>query len=181
MLDQIFDLVKRHAGDAIVTNPDIPNNRNDEAIQDTSGSIMNSLQNIFASGNIKDLLGMFVGVGNGTAAVSQQVSGNVIQDLINKFGLNRQQAGQVADTMVPNVLNEMVSKTNDPADNSFDIQDIFNNLSGGSTSGINMQALLNKLKGGKLDLDGDGDTDLQDLMSLVKGGGFMDKVKGLFS
>jgi hypothetical protein len=180
MLDQIFDLVKRYAGDAIVSNPDIPNSRNDEAIQDTSGSIMNSLQNIFASGNIKDLLGMFGGAGKGTTAVNQQVSGNVIQDLINKFGLNHQQAGKVADRMVPNVLNEMVSKTNDPADNSFNIQDIFNNLSGGRTSGFNMQALLNKLKDGKLDLDGDGDTDLQDLVSLVKGGGFMEKVKGLF-
>ena len=44
-----------------------------------------------------------------------------------------------------------------------------------------MQALLDKLKGGKLDFDGDGDTDLQDLLSLVKGGGLMNKVKGLFN
>jgi hypothetical protein len=43
-----------------------------------------------------------------------------------------------------------------------------------------MQGLLDKLKGGKLDLDGDGDTDLQDLMSLVKGGNIIDRVKGLF-
>ena len=181
MLDQILDLVKRHAGDAIVNNPDIPNTRNDEAIRDSSGSIMNGLQNIFAQGNLKDLLGMFGGAGSGTSRVNQQVSAGLIQDLINRFGLNPQQAGQVADRVVPNVLNDMVQKTNDPNDNSFNIQDIFNNLSGGRTSGFNMQALLNKLKGGKLDLDRDGDTDLQDLMSLVKGGGLMDKVKGLFN
>ena len=75
----------------------------------------------------------------------------------------------------------MVTKTNDPNDNSYNIQQIFNNLSGGQTSGFNMQALLDKLKGGKLDLDGDGDTDLQDLFSLFKGGGLMNKVKGMFN
>ena len=181
MLDQIFDLVKRHSGDAIVNNPDIPNSRNDEAIRDTSGSIMNGLQNMFAQGNLKDLLGMFGGQQGRNSAVNQQLSGGLIQDLINKFGLNSQQAGQVADRVVPSVLDDMVNKTNDPSDNSFDIQNIFNSLSGGRTSGFNMHTLLNKLKGGKLDLDGDGDTDLQDLMSLVKGGGLMDKVKGLFS
>ena len=35
----------------------------------------------------------------------------------------------------------------------------------------NIQALLNKYKGGALDQDGDGDTDLQGLTKMVSGGG----------
>lgn len=182
MFDQLTNLVKKHAGDAIISNPSIPNEKNDEAIQDASGSIMNGLQDLLSQGGMNDVLKMFTGQ-KSTNAVGQQISGGFIQNLMDKFGLNQQQAGNVADKVVPNVLADMVKKTNDPTDNSFDIQGIFNNLSGGQTSGFNMQALLDKVKGGKLDLDGDGDTDLQDLMSLIKGnktGGLMDKVKGLF-
>ena len=181
MLDQLLNLVRKHAGDAIVSNPAIPNERNEEAIAGTSGSIMNGLQSMLQQGNIKDLLGMFAGKGSANQAVNSQVSGGLIQDLVTRFGLNPQQAGSVANKVVPGVLDEMVTKTNDPNDNSYNIQQIFNNLSGGQTSGFNMQALLDKLKGGKLDFDGDGDTDLQDLLSLVKGGGLMNKVKGMFN
>lgn len=183
MIDQLMDLVRKHAGDAIVKNPDIPNEKNEAAIKDASTSIAGGLQGLLAQGNIKDILNMFAGKGGGTKAVSNQVSGGLIQNLMDKFGLNNRQAENVADKVVPNVLNDMVAKTNDPADKSFDIQGIFNSLSGGQTSGLNMQSILNKLKGGKLDLDGDGDTDFQDLVALVKGkggGDIMDKVKGLF-
>jgi len=181
MLDQLLDLVRKNSGDAIVSNPAIPNERNEEAIAGASGSILNGLQGMLQRGNISDLLRMFAGQGNGTQAVNAQLSGGFIQDMMSRFGLNQQQAGNMAGAIVPNVLNEMVTKTNNPQDSNFNIQDIFNKLSGGQTSGFNMQALLNKLMGGKLDLDKDGDTDLQDLMSLLKGGNPMGKVKGLFS
>lgn len=182
MLDQLMDLVKKHAGDAVVSNPDIPNEKNDAAIQETSSSLFSGLQNMLSQGDLKDILKTFSGQGDSNNAVNQQLSGGLIQNLMDKFGLDKQQAGNVADKVVPNVMNDMVAKTNDPKDNSFDIQGIFNSLSGGGTSGFNMQGLLDKIKGAKLDIDGDGDTDLQDLMALVKGGGggLVDKVKGLF-
>jgi hypothetical protein len=183
MLDQLIDLVKKHSGDAIIKNPSIPNEKNDAALQSASSSIFSGLQGLLSQGQLSDVLKMFGGQSGASNAVSQQVSGGFIQNLMDQFGLDKRQAGNVADKVVPNVLDDMVKKTNDPNDKSFDIQGIFNSLSGGQTSGLNMQSLLNKIKGGKLDLDGDGDTDFQDLMSIVKGGGtgnLMDKVKGLF-
>ena len=183
MLDQLMDLVKKHAGDAIVNNPDIPNEKNDAAINEASSSITSGLQNMFSQGNVQDLLKMFSGINAGSSAVGQEVSGGLVQNLMDKFNLNQSQAQSVSDKVVPGVLEDMVSKTNDPSDNSFDIQGIFNSISGGKTSGFNMQGLLDKFKGAKFDIDGDGDTDLQDLMALVKGGSkgnLMDKVKGLF-
>jgi len=102
---------------------------------------------------------------------------------MSKFGLDQGSASSIANKLVPNVMQNLVQKTNDPNDSSFDIQGIFNNLSGGSTSGFNMQALLNKFEGAGLDHDGDGDTDLQDLTKMVSGGGggILDKVKGMFN
>jgi len=184
MLDQLTNLVKQYAGDAIINNPAIPNERNDEAINETSSSIAGGLQNMLSSGGAQDILKMFSGnqsVSNST--VTNNLSSGVIQNLMSKFGLDQSTASNIANKLIPNVMQNLVQKTNDPNDSSFDIQGIFNGLSRGSTSGFNMQALLNKLKGAGLDQDGDGDTDLQDLTKMLSGGGggILDKVKGMFN
>lgn len=184
MLDNLLNLVKQHAGSSIVNNPDIPNEKNDEAVAVAGQGITGGLQQLLSQGGIKDVMSLFSGnqeISSSDPAV-QQVSGNVIQNLMDKVGLNQQQASSVAGGLVPDVLKNLVNKTNDPNDSSFDIQGIFNSLSGGGTSGMNVQNLLNKFKGG-LDRDGDGDVDLQDLTAAFsgKGGGsVIDTLKGLF-
>jgi hypothetical protein len=78
-------------------------------------------------------------------------------------------------------MSQLANRTNDPADKSFDIQDIFNQLSGGKTSGFNVQNLLNRFGAGNLDKDGDGDVDLKDLKAMFTGdgaSGFLDTAKG---
>lgn len=184
MLENLLDLVKQNAGGSIINNPAIPNHRNDEAIAETTNSIAGGLQGLLSQGGgLKDVLKMFGGQEAATNNVSQQLSGGVIQNLMDKFGLDKGAAGNIAGSLIPSVLSNLVSKTNDPGDNSFNIQGIFNSLSGGQTSNMNIAGLLSKVQGGSLDLDGDGDTDLQDLMAVfTKGGGgsILDKVKGLF-
>lgn len=187
MLDQLTNLVKQYAGDAVINNPAIPNDKNDAVINEASNSIVGGLKNILSSGNAQDILNMFSGRQSVTnSPVTANISGGLIQNLMDKFGINHTAASGVAGKLVPNVMQSMVNKTNDPNDKSFDIQGIFNSLSGGSTSGFNVQALLNKLKGVGLDKDGDGDVDLQDLMKLIPGGtngagGILDRVKGMFN
>jgi hypothetical protein len=189
MLDNLINLIKERAGTAIINNPAIPNEQNDEAIATTGNSITNSLQNMLGSGGgLKELLAMFGGQGAGDMnnPVVQNVSGKVTQDLMRRFNLDEGSAGNIAGGLVPDVLRNLVQRTNDPNDNSFDIQSIFNNLSGGKTSGLNIQNLLSKVTSGGLDRDGDGDTDLQDIMAMFKGGGnrggnnLMDNVSNLF-
>jgi hypothetical protein len=189
MLDNLLNLVKEHAGSAIINNPAIPNERNDEAIETAGNSIAGGLQNMLGGGGLKDVLKLFGEQGAGdfnNNPVVQNLSGNVVQDLMRKFNLDQGAASNIAGGLVPNVLQNLVSKTNDPNDNSFDIQGIFNSLSGGKTAGFNIQGLLGKVTAGGLDKDGDGDTDLQDVMAMFSGGransggGILDTVKGLF-
>lgn len=185
MLDQLINLVKEKAGGAIINNPAIPNEKNDEAIQTTGNSIMSSIQAALAGGGgLSGLLGMFSGRQNvNDSPVTKSAMGNVVENLKAKLGLDNDQATQVAGQVVPDVMNGMVQKTNDPNDNSFNIQDIFNSLSGGKTSGMNMSGLMEKYKSGAFDADGDGDTDFNDLKAMFSGGGgsIFDKVKGMFN
>jgi hypothetical protein len=190
MLDQLLSIVKEHAQTTIVSNPDIPNERNEEAISEVGNSIAGGLQSALASGQFKDVLKLLGGQGGDLSnnPLASQLSGNAIQSLMDKFGLNQGQAGSIVSNLLPSVLQNFVSKTNNPGDNSLDLQGIFSSLTGGATNNLDLQGILGKLSQGGLDRDGDGDVDLNDVMNLVKGGasqqsgggGLMDMVKGLF-
>ena len=189
MLENLLDLVKQHAGEAVVNNPAIPNEQNDAVIEETTQSITGGLQNMLASGGIKDVLKMFGGQGD--SSVTQNISGGLIQNLMNKFGLDQSAANGIAGNLVPGILQNLVSQTNDPGNSNFDLQGIFNSLSGGRTQGLDVQGLLGKVTQGGFDKDGDGDTDLQDLTAMFTGGagaqqhagskGVLDNLKGLFA
>lgn len=186
MLDNLINLVREQAGDSIINNPAVPNEQNEQVIAEAGSSITGGLQNMLAGGGLQDVLKLFGGQDQPTSnnPVVQNVSGNVIQQLMSKFGLDQQAASGIAGKMVPDVLRKLVSKTNDPNDNSFDIQGIFNHLSGGKTQGTNIQGLLGKFTGGSLDKDGDGDVDMQDVTAMFSGGqagGLLDSVKGFFN
>lgn len=192
MFEQLLNLVKEQGRDAIINNPDIPNERNDEAVGEVTSSIAGGLQNALAGGQFKDVLKLIGGAGGDLQnnPLVNQLSGNAVSSLMNKFGLNEGQAGGIVSNLLPGVLQNLISKTNNPADNSFDLQGIFSSLTGAQTGGLDLQGLLGKVTQGGLDRDGDGDTDLNDVISLVKGGasqqqqsgggGMMDIVKGLF-
>lgn len=187
MLENILNLVQQFAGDSIINNPAIPNEKNHEAIAVASESITGGLSGLLSQGGMKEVLRMFSGQDSGSnnQGVTQQISNGLTQNLMDKLGLDNNAAGSIAGSLIPQVLKNLVQRTNDPNDSSFDIQGLFNSLSGGRTSGVNLQDMLSRVKSGALDLDGDGDTDLQDLLLLFNktgngSGGLLNKIKGLF-
>jgi hypothetical protein len=182
MIENLDNLVKQNADAAIINNPAIPNEKNEEVVKEASTAIENSLKTSLSGGNVKEVANLFTGTGENvtTNPVTQQATGNFMDRLQSRFGLNVQQAANVANNLIPTVLKRLVQKTSDPADKSFDLQKIFNEVSGGKTAGLNVQAMLSKVKG-SMDKDKDGDVDLQDLKAFFAGsGGVVDKIKGLF-
>lgn len=162
MFENLLTLVKENAADAIINNPAIPNDRNDEAISYASNSIVDGLKGALANGNINDVLSMFKGENAAASPISQNIQGGFIQNLMEKFGLDNGQAGGIANSLLPSILNQFASKTNDPNDNSFDLQDILQKLNGGNGE-FDIQQLIAQFQG-----------------SHTGGTGLIDTVKGLF-
>ena len=89
-----------------------------------------------------------------TSPVTQNIQAGFIQNLMQKFGLDQGKASQIAHRLIPMVLQKFVHKTNDPNDNSFDLQDIVGNLTGGAGIGDiikNFEVEDNKEEGGVMD------------------------------
>ena len=138
MFDQLMQLVKEQAGDAIVNNPAIPNEKNNEAIQDVSQQLLSGLQNHAQQGNISDIVSMFKNGGSSgmmNNPMVAQLINKVAGSLASKFGISQQTATQIAYGILPQVLSKFVNKTNDPNDNDFDLQDVIKNVSGNSNIG----------------------------------------------
>ncbi|WP_343305043.1 hypothetical protein AAHN97_26230 [Chitinophaga niabensis] len=171
MLDQLVQLVRDSAQETVVANPAIPNEQNDAVIGEASHSIASGLQEALASGNVKDVMGLFNSNGqvDNSNPVVNNISGNLISSLKEKFNLNGSSAAAIAGSLIPSVLGSLVKKTNDPSDNGFSLDGIFSSLTGGSSQGLNLGSLLGKFAGG-LDKDGDGDVDMQDMVGMISNG-----------
>lgn len=157
MFDQLTELVKQFGGEAVVNNPAIPNEHNEAVMEEAGGSILSGLKDMVAGGNLGDLAGMLSGktpidINN---PVVKELAGKVTGDLGSKFGLSSDIAGGVASGLIPQVLGGLVNKANDTSDNSFQISDLVNAISGGTGNSGLMDAVSKY--GGMLGLDQDGD------------------------
>ena len=175
MLENLLDLIKQNAGDAIVNNPAIPNEHNEAAIAEAGSSITDGLKKMIADGNVSDVAALFNHQGGDIAntPAAQQISGGFVQNLMGKFGLGEGAASGIAASLIPMVLQKLVHKTNDPNDSSFNIQSIIGGLVGGGgaqqpaaagAGGLDIQGILSQFTGGG---------------NAGGGGGIMDTLKGL--
>lgn len=140
MFDNLLKLVKEHAGDAIINNPAIPNEKNNDAIHTTTSSIVETLKAQASSGNLSSLTNLLKGKST-DAPIGNVIENNVVSNLMKKFGIDSTQANQIASTLVPKVMASFVKKTNDPNDKSFELSDVMNSL------GVNASGILDKIGG----------------------------------
>ncbi|PYF76062.1 hypothetical protein [Pedobacter nutrimenti] len=167
MLENLNQLVKESAQDAIVNNSDVPNEHNEAAIQAASGSIFDTLKEQLSSGNIGNLVDAFKGGNVENSAVVQQASAS-FTDKLAGMGINLDSAKGIAASIIPGIVGKFVNKTNDPNDSSFDIKDIFSKISGPDGK-FQLSDLTDLFSGNKAGEEGQ------------QGGGVIDKLKGLFS
>jgi hypothetical protein len=157
MLQNLLELVKENAQEAIIKNDALPNQYNDEAVKEASTTIQNVLGGAVQNGNLQDVLGLFTDKKN---IANNPLVGNIVNQLSgslgSKFGVDPSNAANIATTLLPQVLNMLQSKTNDPNDPSFDINDLMGQLSGNNGAGsVDFGSIISQMQSGKgVDLAG---------------------------
>jgi uncharacterized protein YidB (DUF937 family) len=147
MLENLINLIEQHAGNAVINNPAVPNEQNNAVISEAGNSIVGTLKNMVSQGNLQDVMNLFHNSGNVSSnPATQNITGNFVQSLMDKFGLDQNAASGVASNLIPNVLQSLVHKTNDPNDSSFNLQGIISQLTSGQEGGIG-GGVLDKIKG----------------------------------
>ncbi len=165
MLENLINLVKENAGEAIVNNPEVPNENNDKAIEVTGNSIMDTLRNAVSGGDISQLTSLFNGDANNaeTSELAGNAKSDVVSNLIEKLGLSPEIAQRISQTVVPLVMAKLVGKTNNPNDNSFNIQDMLGNLTG-DAGGFDLGSVLGKINSSNSDREKSGSGSLGDTL-----------------
>jgi len=208
MLDNLTDLVKGLAGDAVINNPDIPNEQNNGVVAEATHTVASGLQNMVAGGGLQNILSMFSGGNQSSSSllnnpIVNMMTGHFASKLMSKFGLNGSQASNVSSNLIPNVISGLINKTNDPNNSSFTIDNLLHSLTGGQStqvaqeqqasgdSGFSFQNLISKFTGGGSNGSGGSSGGLMDMLSKVTSGaqnaqqqqggsGLMDMIKGFF-
>ncbi len=204
MLEELFSLIKEQGTDTVINNPAIPNEQNNAVLADATHSVASELQGVLAGGGLQSVLSLFSNGNNnsgGSSLLNNPIVSNIISSFTNKLttnhGIAADQAGGIANNLIPNVLSNLISKTNDPNNSSFDIGSIISSLTGGAQAsgaqngggGFDLSSLVSKFTSGSLDANNDGHVGLDDIISKVSGGaqqqqsqngsgGLMDVIKG---
>jgi len=145
MLKNLLELVKESAGEAIINNPAVPNEKNNAVIQTATNALFKALQGTAKTGGINSVKELFQSGGDITSnPVMNSLSSSVAGDLMKKFGLDKGAASSIVAMLLPIVMNKLIKKTNDPGDNSFNLDGIIGALAG-KKGGLG--GLLGSLKG----------------------------------
>lgn len=166
MLEQLMGLIQEHSQEAVVKNPAVPNQQNEDVMQTVLGSIMGGFQQEAQSGNVSGLMGLLSGKAGGQAnsgLMNNPIVGNIastaIRSIMEKFGLSNSVASGIVASVLPGVLGSLISKISNPADNSIDFNGILGGLLGGQSlgstgnSGFDFNQVGYAMADGKLDMN----------------------------
>jgi hypothetical protein len=205
MLEKLFNLVKESAGEAVINNPDIPNEHNNEVVAEATNTVASGLRNMVAGGGLQNIISMFTHKGQQSSGRSGLLSNPIVNmmighfagKLMSKFNLGGNKANHVASSLIPNALGNLINKTNDPSDNGFSLEGLLKSITGGKTdevvqeqqssgnSGFNFQDIISQFSGdgkqpggGLMDIVSKLAGGAQNQQQRNGGGGLMDLIKG---
>lgn len=168
MLEQLMGMIQENSQEAIVKNPAVPNQHNEDVMQTLLGSIMGGFQQEAQSGNISGLMGLLSGqAANGGSSgimdnpIVGNIASNAIRGIMEKFGISNSAASGIVASVLPGVLSSFIKKTSNPNDGSIDFNSILSGLMGGNTSatagaqssGFDFNQIGYAMADGKLDMN----------------------------
>ncbi len=176
-------MIKENSQEAIVRNPAVPDQHNDDVMQTLLGSITGGLQQEAQSGNVGGIMGLLSGKSaspsNSAGLMSNPIvagiAGKAVQSIMEKFGMSNGAASGIVASVLPGVLGSLISKTSNPQDGSLDFNSILGGLMGGGASsastgatngGFDFNQVGYALADGKLDMN-----DLMRVGGSLMGGG----------
>jgi len=204
MLEELFNLVKGSATDSVINNPEVPNEHNNEVVAEATNTVASGLRNMVAGGGLENILSLF---GSGQQGNSKSLMSNPIVNmmighfsgkLMSKYNLGGKEANNVASNLIPDVMSNLINKTNDPNNSNFSLEGLLNSITGGKVTqvaqeqqntgngGFNFQDLVGQFTGGGQQSGGGGLMDIvsrlaggaQEQQQRNGGGGLMDLIKG---
>ena len=128
MFDQLINLVKEHAGEAIIDNDDVPNENNEAVINTTAFGIMGHLKNMAGNGGLTTVTGLLKNGITGSSNEVSTMSSNIAHAIANQFGIAPAKANGIVQNLIPTVMNNLSNKTNDPNDDNFTMESILGSL-----------------------------------------------------
>ncbi|MBN1144158.1 MAG: DUF937 domain-containing protein [Bacteroidales bacterium] len=148
MLKNLIELIKENAGEAIINNPAIPNEKNNAAIETAAGALFKALKGTAKTGGVNSIKDLFQeGTNVNSNPVVNNISDNVAGELMKKFGLNKGAANSIVAMLIPIVLSKLIKKTNDPNDKSINLESIIGSLAAGKSGVGGLGGILGSLKG----------------------------------
>lgn len=138
MFEPLFKIVEQNAQKSIIQNNSIPDQLNNAAIKEVTNQIFTNLKGQVSQGNMQQVIAMFhtSSKGMNTHPVVNAIVSSVSESLMSKFNIPAAVAQNVATTMVPTVLSEVIRKANDPKDIEFDLQQMMRGMTGNSALDI---------------------------------------------
>lgn len=161
MLEQIQNIIKGYAQEAVSANDNIPTEKNEAAAQAASDSVIDVLQQKLASGDLSSLLDSFKDQ-KSMGETGTEISNNFAQKL-SGLGINMDTAKTVAMSLIPVILSKLGQSS---AGSGLNVQDLLSQFSG-KGGGIDLSAIGNML-GGSKDKSGKQEGGSNDLLGKLK-------------
>lgn len=128
MINEIFKLVEKYAGEVITNNPDVPEAKKDVAITTTADAIKDGIKGYLNPSNIGALASMLSGNkgSSGSSSIVDILTKSVIGSLTSKAGLNSATSSGIANALIPMLISVVSKKMNDPKDSGFNVESLIN-------------------------------------------------------
>lgn len=141
MLENLFSLIKDKAAESVLNNPVIAVHHQEGIINEASSSIIDVLKDQLAAGKLKEVLEVFQHADISHNAIVSRMVTKFTSRLQNNYAIGAPDAKNIATTLIHPVMGQLVKKTNDPDDQSFDLPDMISQFGG---SQVDLGRIINK-------------------------------------